>query len=61
MYIKIRKLGALQGDGDTVINISKMALIQELRQMIEKDIQVIPEQQMLLYKGKQVKYLKITL
>ncbi|XP_018572895.1 E3 ubiquitin-protein ligase UHRF1-like [Anoplophora glabripennis] len=54
MYVKIRKLGALQGEGDIVINISKMALIQELRQMIEKDIQVVPEQQMLLYKGKQL-------
>lgn len=54
MYIKIRKLGALQGEGDTVINISKMALIQELRQIIAKDIRIEPEQQMLLYKGKQV-------
>ncbi|CAH0547983.1 unnamed protein product [Brassicogethes aeneus] len=54
MYIKIRKLGAPQGEGDAIINISKMALIQELKEMILQEMNVEAEQQLLLYKGKQL-------
>lgn len=54
MYVKIRKIGAKQGQNDLVINISKKAKIEELREMIEKEFEVKPEKQMLLYKGKQV-------
>lgn len=55
MYIKIRKLGAPQGEKDTIINISKMGLIQELRELIFKETNVEIDHQLLLYKGKQVK------
>ncbi|XP_074029660.1 E3 ubiquitin-protein ligase UHRF1 [Leptinotarsa decemlineata] len=54
MYIKIRKLGVLQNEGEKIVNISKMALIQELRSLIQKELGVKPEEQMLLYKGKQL-------
>lgn len=54
MYIKVRKLGALRGEGDKIINISKKAIIQELKNLIEKQMGIEPQQQMLLYKGKQV-------
>lgn len=54
MYVKIRKIGAKLGENDLIINISKKAKIQELRETIEKELKIKPEQQMLLYKGKQV-------
>lgn len=54
MYIKIRKINAQEGEEDTIITISKMAMIQELREMIQSKMNVKPENQMLLYKGKEV-------
>lgn len=54
MYVKIRKIGAKPGQNDCIIHISKKAKIEEFREMIEKELEVKPEEQMLLYKGKQV-------
>ncbi|KAG5881112.1 hypothetical protein JTB14_024357 [Gonioctena quinquepunctata] len=54
MYVKIRKLGVSPDRGDKTVNISKMALIQELRILIQKEMSIEPEEQMLLYKGKQL-------
>lgn len=54
MYLKIRKIGATPEENDLIVNISKKATIEELREMIDKELKVKPDQQMLLYKGKQV-------
>lgn len=54
MYVKIRKIGTKLGENDLIINISKKAKIEELREIIEKELEIQPEKQMLLYKGKQV-------
>lgn len=54
MYIKIRKIGAKPDENDVILHISKKAKIEELREMIAKEFEIKPEEQMLLYKGKQV-------
>ncbi|KAJ8915761.1 hypothetical protein NQ315_004573 [Exocentrus adspersus] len=54
MYIKIRMLSALLDKSEIILNVSKMDLIQDLREKIEKEFKVTPEQQILLYKGKQL-------
>lgn len=54
MYVKIRKIVAKLNENDLTINISKKAKIEELRDVIQKEFKVNPEQQILLYKGKQV-------
>lgn len=54
MYIKIRNIGCKPEENDLIINISKKAKIGELREMIKKENGIIPDQQILLYKGKQV-------
>lgn len=54
MYVKIRKIGTKPGENDLIINISKKAKIEELREIIEKELEIKPVKQMLLYKGKQV-------
>lgn len=56
MYLKIRKIGAKPGESDLVINVSKKAKIEELREMIDKELEVEPDQQILFYKGKQVSF-----
>lgn len=53
MYIKIRKLGDKHTE-DLPVNVSKKAKIQELREIIYKELGVSTEQQRLLYKGKQL-------
>lgn len=59
MYLKIRKIGGKPDENDLIINISKKAKIEELREMIDKEIKVKPAQQVLLYKGKQVRIIDI--
>lgn len=54
MYVKIRKLFAKPDEGDVIINISKMALIQDLRKIIFDETNVDISKQRLFYKGKQV-------
>lgn len=53
MYFKVRKLGAQPGD-DLIVNISKMAKIQELMMIIKEKLGVDVDKQRLFYKGKQV-------
>lgn len=52
MYIKIRKADARNGDDDILITISKKAQIQELRDLIFKEIHLEQDRQRLYYKGK---------
>lgn len=54
MYVKVRKIGAKPGENDLTINISKKSKIEELMGMIEKELGIKSDQQILLYKGKQV-------
>lgn len=51
MYFKIKKSGA---EKDLIVNLSKTALIKEVRQFIHERLTIEPEKQVLLYKGKQV-------
>lgn len=52
MYIKIRKVTSFTSDNDLLLNISKRAKIQDLRDLISKEINVEPQRQKLFYKGK---------
>lgn len=52
MYIKIRKADARNGDDDLLITISKKAQIQDLRDLIFKEIHLEQDKQRLYYKGK---------
>ncbi|CAG9812763.1 unnamed protein product [Phaedon cochleariae] len=64
MYIKIQNLCSLQGEGSshggksgtdyTIINISKMASINKLKEMIEEELAIKAEVQKLLHKGKEL-------
>lgn len=53
MYFKVRKLGAQPGD-DLIVNISKMAKIEELMMTIKDKLDLDVDKQRLFYKGKQV-------
>ncbi|KRT83940.1 PHD finger motif containing protein, partial [Oryctes borbonicus] len=52
MYIKVRKLGDKNNGEDLSINISKRAAVQELREIICKELGIPSEKQRLFYKGK---------
>ncbi|KAF5308962.1 hypothetical protein FQR65_LT00044 [Abscondita terminalis] len=54
MYVKIRKLLAKPDESDLIINISKMALIKEMRKMIFEETSIAVHKQRLFYKGKQL-------
>lgn len=54
MYIRIRKIGALPNE-DLILTISKTSSIKVLRELVKEKLDVPEEQQMLLYKGKQVR------
>lgn len=53
MYFKVRKLGENAGD-DLIVNLSKMAKIEELCRVIKEKLDVDIDNQRLFYKGKQV-------
>lgn len=59
MYFKIRKIGDTPGE-DLIVNLSKTTVIQDLRKLISERLTVEQDKQVLLYKGKQVKYIKLT-
>lgn len=51
MYFKVKKAGT---EKDLIVNLSKTALIKDVRQFIYDRLTIEPAKQVLLYKGKQV-------
>lgn len=52
MYFKVKQDGA---EKHLMVNISKTALIKDVRQIIHEKLTIEPSRQRLLYQGKEVK------